>query len=65
MAYGHKGHHLVSHDHGIGNLRSLLKHFREEYSKAAVPGPVELMSDEAYKKRMAIKNEVDSYDIEI
>lgn len=63
VAVGHKG--MVSHDHGIGKLRSLLKHFREEYNKAAVPSPVELISDDAYNKRMAFKNEVDSYDIEI
>ena len=56
---------LSIHDHGIGKLRSLIKHFHEEYDGPIRPVRVQLMSDEEHKKRTEFQEQINSYDIDV
>ena len=50
-------------DHGLGKLKSLLRHFHEEYDHPMTMR-VELLDDKKYFQREARKKEIASYIIE-
>lgn len=55
--------HKKHHDHGLKNLRAFIKHLHEEYDKP-ISTRVQIFSDEAYRKRKAMEDQINSYDIE-
>ncbi len=54
----------LRHDHGLGNLKSFIKHLHEEYDRP-ITTQVQLISDEVYRKKAEMDQLVESYKIDV